>query len=626
MRKTTANYKRHLAYQPTIKYGIPNAKPWEREYQEFWTEQVKRCVKGYHPPGHEWIPGRYYFYLNFCKISTAYSGGKRKIREHPYYRDMDLEYFKTIEDAREKGKGIIYLKARRKGATMANIGGIAVYEMTIPNGNEIGLGCFSEDQVGAFKSRFEDIYATLPDFFKQKRIISNKDQVKFGDIVKTTDNVEVEVGSKNTMYFKDFYNKTGAFRGHSLTFLLFEEAGENPLLKPSFLVSEECWKEGAYQFGTPIIFGTSNQINNGQKDLEEMWYEADKYNLIPFFVPASKVYFPFFDLKTGVSDVVKAEEDILKRRIQKKSGVDKLAYYTYMQEMPLKVTDCFMIGASGIFNLELIHSQQEFLKDDKRARGMVSRGNLEWERDIDGNPMKTVEWIVDPRGKMYMLYPPIEEEGVDSPDMGGVDPYRKIKSETSDSQGSLHIYRDVTHMDIPDELPVFEYMDRPSSKEEFYDNCAKAAVWYNAKLLVEDTDEEFFSWFKSNGFGSYLKEAPLVYKTVWTKASNQHGYNISGAGKKSHLIDCVNDYVNKHCHNIYFPKLLGEMTVFGIKNTDRVMSFGLALINALDNAHRKVNLIKSKNLKRMDFPGLSMKNGKLTPNYQIKRLQQNDWK
>lgn len=601
-----AKKDRHWAYQPVVRHGIPKANSWEKDYQEFWKEQINRCLDGYKPPGYDKIPGRYYFYLNFLQVESAYGNTKRKVLDYPYYRDIDHEYFCKVEEAREKGKGLIVLKARRKGQTMANIGGICVYEMTIQQRAKVGLGCFMEDQVADFKNRYDKMHSTLPPFMLQPKIRDNADIIQYGEVT-TVDGVSNRQGSQNDIYFKDFYNKTGAFRGHSLDFLLFEEAGENPLLKSSYLVSEECWKEGAVYFGTPIIFGTSNQINNGLSDLEEMYYNNEEYNLLKYFIPASKAYYPFIDLKKGVSDVEGATEDIMKKRAIKKSLEDKVAYYTFLQEMPLKEADCFMLGASSIFDLNKIHTQMDYIADNKHVRGMVQRGYLDWIKNPDGEVIREVEWTPDPHGPMYQLYPPLKNDAGEVNelrcDVGGVDSYAKDESETSDSKGSVHIYRAVANMDIADELPVFEYCDRPPTKQDFYENCAKIAIYYNCKLLIEDTDEDIFKFFVENGLTKYLKEAPVIYKTIYTKASNRYGYTIQGAGKKAKLVDTVHDYVKTRCNRIFYMELLKEMTIFGIKNTDRVMSFGLALIHAKDNAHLKIRTIR-KPVKKIGYPGL----------------------
>ncbi|MCK5015522.1 MAG: hypothetical protein KAS32_00460 [Candidatus Peribacteraceae bacterium] len=94
---------------------------WERlrkgtsVYHRFWTEQYERCINGYHPHGGSWIPGNYYFYLNFCMISAFDKKIKRKRPLPPLYRDQDHEYFVEANKAKEEGYGLIVLKARRKG-------------------------------------------------------------------------------------------------------------------------------------------------------------------------------------------------------------------------------------------------------------------------------------------------------------------------------------------------------------------------------------------------------------------------------------------------------------------------------------------------------------------------------
>ena len=81
---------------------------------------------------------------------------------------------------------------------------------------------------------------------------------------------------------------------------------------------------------------------------------------------------------------------------------DKRAYFTYLQEMPLQASDCFIAGASSIFNLEIIHDQIEFLTNNKRERGKFegfmhvnadhhddqSRHDIESEEDIERNRRK----------------------------------------------------------------------------------------------------------------------------------------------------------------------------------------------------------------------------------------------
>ena len=57
-----------------------------------------------------------------------------------------------------------------------------------------------------------------------------------------------------------------------------KEAGEFKKLKAGYRANEEAFREGALQFGTPIIGGTSNQMENESDDYMKMYTNADKYN------------------------------------------------------------------------------------------------------------------------------------------------------------------------------------------------------------------------------------------------------------------------------------------------------------------------------------------------------------
>ena len=276
----------------------------------------------------------------------------------------------------------------------------------------------------------------------------------------------------------------------------------------------------------------------------------------------------------------------------------------------MKEEHAFMLGASSLFNLEYINTQIAYLNQNKGAQNMLVPGRIEWAKTTDKEILRTeTEWITDPDGPILMLYKPLDDNSHNF-DVGGVDPYTKDKSLVSGSLGSLHIYRGDWNINEPGELPILEYVERPAKKEIFYETCAKIAVHYKVKLLVEDTDEEFFKWFVTNGFANHLKEAPLIYKTRWTKASNIYGYNMSGSNRKGKIITNVGEYIDNSCSSIYFKHLLKEMTVFGLKNTDRVISFGLALTHSKDNAFIKVHkMTATVNKSGIMMPVFKMKNG-----------------
>ena len=72
------------------------------QYKMFWDEQKRRSLEGYHT-GSDYIPGYYYFYLNFCPIYKL-KYNEEDIKKHdrvvadrifdfPSVWDGDYEFF-----------------------------------------------------------------------------------------------------------------------------------------------------------------------------------------------------------------------------------------------------------------------------------------------------------------------------------------------------------------------------------------------------------------------------------------------------------------------------------------------------------------------------------------------------
>lgn len=227
------------------------------EYSQFWRTQKDRILNGYKPNGGVWIPGNYYFYLNFSKIHGLNPGAKRKSMISPLYRDQDHEYYQEVHEAKENGRGIIVLKARRKGFSFMNAN-ILLHEWTCFPHSENGLGAQKEDYVQDFRKKMLLSYNELPPQFRNK-ILHNNEEIFMSGYKEKENGIWMERGTKSMIHFR-VMEKPNAFRGTSLNFMVFEEAGEFLKLKRSFESSEDCFKEGDVFFGTPIIGGTSNNM------------------------------------------------------------------------------------------------------------------------------------------------------------------------------------------------------------------------------------------------------------------------------------------------------------------------------------------------------------------------------
>lgn len=608
-------------YQPVLySKDLKDYKKFQKgtlQYNAFWKEQTRRIIEGYKPTGGTWIPGNYYFYLNFSKIHGLAPGARRKGMISPIYRDQDHEYYLEVHNAKEGGYGIIVLKARRKGFSYMNAN-ILLHEWICFAHSENGIGAQKELYVQDFKKKMMLSYNELPPQLRPKILRDNEELLMSGYKVKE-DGVWVEKGMKSMVHFRVMDNP-GAFRGTSLNYMVFEEAGEFLKLKKGYQANEECFRDGAIQFGTPIIGGTSNQMEIESDDYMEMFMDADKYNLKAVFISAAKVYPGFFDMSKGISDIKGATADIEKRAELKRQTGDISDLYAFRQEMPLEIEHAFLRTGGSPFRLDLLNKQIANINTNKRF-DIVRRGRLDWPKDENGKEIfggKPV-WVED-FGELDLKNPEKELfpfEIVEMPlddykncDVAAVDPYHidddleEIKKNgkvgKDRSKGCMAVYRRFVNTNVPCEMPVAFYTDRPESKAEFYENCLKLAIFYDCQVLVEYNDSPFLNYFIDNKFGRFLKERPRSADSPYSVVSNKYGVHMKAHQKKI-VTELLDEYIKNHWEDIYFLKLLVELCVYGTKNTDRAMAFGMALLHDMDNL-RKVKPKEEEKEEKMHIP------------------------
>lgn len=599
------------------------------DYYDFWREQKHRLINGYKPTGGQWIPGNYYFYLNFSKIHGLSPGAKRKSMISPLYRDQDHEYYLEVHHAKygdgkdnKGGYGIIVLKARRKGFSFMNAN-ILLHEWTCYSHSENGLGAQKEDYVQDFRKKMLLSYNELPPQLRNK-ILHNNEELFMSGYKKKEDGIWVEKGTKSMIHFR-VMEKPNAFRGTSLNYMVFEEAGEFLKLKRSLESSEDCFKEGDVFFGTPIIGGTSNAMEVESDDYMNMYYNAERYNLKPVFIKASKVFGSFFDMSTGISDTKGAEAFVMSEAERRKASGDLQSYFSYLQENPLLVEHAFYKSGKTPFDIEKINKQISNINTNINFQ-RVQKGRLAWQTDKAGKevfgskPIFITEeedrlngCLIEAKTMDEEPYPfeIVEQplDGILNAHLSAVDPYhvdddleelkKKASDQKSRSLGSMCVYRRFVSQNTIGELPVAFYTDRPYSKEKFYENCLMLAIYYESQILVEYNDDGFLKYFIANKMTRYLKERPRSADSPWSQATNRYGIHMKSFQKKL-LTELVDEYVKKHWEDIYFPKLLTELSEYGIKNTDRVMAFGMALIHDMDATKKIMDASEMENLDKME--------------------------
>ncbi len=112
--------KRAIFFQENGRYTdiYPNPAPGS-EYKNFWDEEIRRCIEGYtREEDGEWIPGYYYFYLNYFPIMrTINLEDKRadRVYDFPDIWDSDYLFFHYVEQGEASSEYGAVIKSRGKG-------------------------------------------------------------------------------------------------------------------------------------------------------------------------------------------------------------------------------------------------------------------------------------------------------------------------------------------------------------------------------------------------------------------------------------------------------------------------------------------------------------------------------
>ena len=564
-------------YRPVVNNGHPDLNPESVSYQEYWEQELDRCINGFKPKGMKKISGKYYFYLNYYKIlGNDGTKGSRKTLISPWYRQMDHEYFDLFQTCKDEGKGMIVIKARDKGFSYMNSGMIA-HEYTFFPFNDVGIAAGLQATADAFFDKTKKGLNGLHPNFKHS-ILKDTDGILRSGYKQKNKDGKWEVGGYQSTVICRTMDNPEVFKGERVSLMVFEEAGEFKHLKNAYMSSKACFMDGNLQFGVPVVGGTGGDISKASKDFMDMYYESEAYNLIPMLIPASRAYYGYFDIDTGEEKVKEAESVLLEERETITNSGDRDAYNLHIQNYPLTIQEAFLNTKTARFNNSLLNAQRSRILASKDYRSQVQSGYLDWDFDNEENFI--VRWRPHPDGPYKILEHPAPE--YKDLDIGGIDSYDQDKAGASDSLGSAIIYRRFVNTEYASDYVIAEYTDRPEKKEDFWDGCLKLAMYYNAKMLVEYTKIGILDYFKRMNALKYLKEKPESAHNPGTKTRNRYGVHMNKQ-VKSLMEDLMDDYIRENAEDIWFLDLIDELANYGTRNTDRAIAFGLCLIHNVDN-------------------------------------------
>lgn len=593
-----------------------------RDFIKYWDSEKKKCeIQGgviYKGEGLEYfVPGPYYFYLNYCPIYDKV----QKIEKFPDIYDSDLHFFIYVALCFEEGKHSIVVKSRQKGFSFKHAAFLVL---------NTWFGLRQTNKIFSYKVDY--VEATW-NFINQYRNHLNRHTGWYRNFSpdKTMDLMQrVETFENGKKIFKGRFNILKGFTtkddaakivGGSNSIVFGEEAGVNKNLGKTHEYLLPAVKMGHLTTGLIMYSGSVGELDdceplkdmfykpdaNSFKAVENIWDEHLKGTKCGFFVPEYWNYPGCMD-EWGNSLIEEAMEICVRSRkeAEKKSPEQ---YRLYCSQHPFSPSEAFALRTESRFPLHLIEAEMQHIKLDNKYGTVV---------DLYYDQNEKVKHSVNTRAKQIMDFPVkadsnkegstvIYEFPEDNAPWGlyfaGVDPVRDLKTEYSVSLASCYIIKRGVEKGgfIEPEKVVAQYTGRYDDPDMTHETISKLIEYYNAQALVENDVDTFIRYMMNK-----KKQKHLVSKQQLALLNDMHLnvkvhaiYGMTGTPMVANrLLQTCIDYLKLETDKIFDDQgktvkivrgtqyirdimLLKEMLEWkpGL-NVDRIKAFGYGLMIA----------------------------------------------
>lgn len=527
---------------------IPEFKAHERREQLDWElQQIKYCKEGVDVEGIGHVPGRYWFFFQFCQIKH-----KKKGKIKPDFRATQMHWAMTKDRINATpGAGVVMIKKRQVGMSW-DMAADNIYDCIFNNDFDIGMNSKSETDSRNLFLKHKYIHRNLPKFLRAKVSIDRRDKMFFGEWDKKT---ETHKGTQSSIV-SVAPTPTG-HAGNQYAKLVIDEAGETELI-PIWANAEDCLVDSdGVRIGSVYIFGTVGDVDKVGKDIMEFWDNHKLYGLEQY---AFWGYNCSILDELGNDDIENAVRAIIYKR-KKLEGASKYLYNKFRQKHPLDSADAFLnASGGGVGDPIILGTQRKYL--------------------IDNPPQKVTGWMRPPAmpgGKPDFVPDPFGEVIVyERPDPNRVNGYIAPCDPAEDDD----VERSKDNSDIssvilskpyglePPKLCV-EMCWRPKKLHEYYAQWAMVLQWYNntqTHIELNKGGWRMLDWFDLN-YPHLVALAPAASNSA------RGGVVMKKGVKKTTDItrqmgSLGNAYIENYSQFIPSIKMIDQCAVFGAKGKD----------------------------------------------------------
>ncbi len=613
-------------FSPAAKSFLENGKYCgevfnSKKYNIFWQREKERCEFGYENPITKvWIPGRYYFFLNYKQMKIVDEKDKdkksaKRITAFPKFWPIHHFFCSDYELAKQNGLNMAVLKPRDTGFSEI-LSSFGVYEYTFQTEDPVFFFVSHErylNKDGVLSKAWDQL-----NFLNQnsERAFKHLRQVKDQDLYKKASYYDPETGAERKTGGEiqgavvDHPRKVRGARG----FVNFEEGGSFPKLEDAWMTAKALAEQGGVKFATMMVWGTGGEQGDGIMGLEKIFRKPETFECLPFdncwedgiqandhgfFFPVWANMTRYMD-KWGNTDFERAKKhhDDIRALLQRSSNMlmDK-----QVAEYPYTPAEALMRLNGNPFPVAKLQKQLLRIDSSPDIQGSLKRGEFE----IDEGRVK---FRLNPNLDPVLEYPHKTDKTIEGAFTMFED---KLKGEDGkvpnnlyyiladcfavdteqatdwNSLGTYYVYKRTNNIfPTEDDILVGWYAGRPPRVQDFHRRVFMAARYYNAVVQTEikGGGQELLNYAKANGFINYCGERPTVFnqdKDV-RKLSGRQFFVTIEENTKPERLQKLNDWLLKERH----LKIEGDEAEY-VLNLDTI--YDRALIEELIKFHPEGN-------------------------------------
>lgn len=561
-RPAALHFQKHQCYT----FLRPNPNP-NSEYMKWLRTEVKRSWHGMvRESDGEWIPGDYYYYLNYCPIQlikTLPNGQSIRTVDLPRVWDGQYLIQHYLYNARTHGHHASELASRGKGKSFQGAGLLAkrfkLGENENVNKKVLSAVTASDKKYIWGPNQILNMFKFYIDFQSQhtqfpRQLLTDSIQTLTWESGYKDKETNVRMGSQNVVIGISAGVNQDKLNGSRGVLYIIEEAGIFSNLGSLYQMIRPSVEDGKSVYGMIFMYGTAGDEESDFTDLQEIMYHPQGYNMEPtpnvwdkegqgnkwftFFYGAYLNRSKCMD-ENGNSDVSKALLEIcMDRYITKYNSTDVNAITKRISQYPITPQEAILRSAVSIFPVTELTERKNQIDNDPHFYDNTAIGELVFDGaelvyrvtgDVPIRNFPTKDNKLDGAIEFHCM--PIKDSDGKVPSgryIAGADPYDDDSADTM-SLGSVFVF------DTWTDNIVAEFTGRPMLADMYFEVCRKLCLFYNAVLMYENNKKGLYAYFaKKNNINlladtpDYLKDKDLSTTPLTTNKTK--GICIPGGG------------------------------------------------------------------------------------------------